>query len=67
MVEIKLCLRRSNGTIEYRRMTIPLTDPSIDLLKVLKEKLLQLYPDEDHSHSLIQYEGEHLFLKDLIE
>lgn len=51
MVEVKLCVATLDGEREYHRLSIPLLTPSIDVLKILKEKLVQLYPKQCQMNS----------------
>jgi len=61
MVEVKLCVIKLDGTSEYRRIGIPVLTPSKDILSVLREKVLQLFPEVNSLSSKIhlefQYEG----------
>jgi hypothetical protein len=61
MVEVKLCVIKLDGTSEYRRICIPVLTPSTDIVSVLREKVLQLFPEINSLSSKIhlefQYEG----------
>jgi len=60
MVEVKLCVGKLDGGREYHRIEIPLLTSSIDVLKILTEKLYQYYPElkihSDSIHFDLQYE-----------
>jgi hypothetical protein len=45
MVEVKLCIIKLDGTSEYRRIGIPVSTASADVLSVLREKISQLFPE----------------------
>jgi hypothetical protein len=45
MVEVKLCVGKLDGTIEYRRICIPVLTHSTDVLAILRGKLSQLFPE----------------------
>ena len=57
MVELKLCLSQLDGSIEYRRVEIPVLTRSTDVLAILRSKLLQFSPDDQQVDLQIQYEG----------
>ena len=57
MVELKLCLSQLDGSIEYRRLEIPVLTRSTDVLAILRSKLLQFSPEDQQVDLQIQYEG----------
>lgn len=56
MVEVKLCIIKLDGSSEYRRIGIPVLTSSTDVLSILREKLIELYPEINSSSNGIHFE-----------